>query len=201
MTAPLKNFTASLIPVLSRIACLTRSLANPFHSSTPCLIQSFPYIFHVPTALNHILSQVFILKYSRFRFRRSALHIMRSQSITLIAALFGAVTAVPCYELGWQSPEDPGRFHQGLEPFGPQSADRRWDIVDARDCWVRWQPIQPGQSRNDARVTKTVFEATESQVRSTMNNFFNNGGTNIQLWLPMVTRSLQYVRTDSMIVF
>ncbi|QPC77956.1 hypothetical protein HYE68_008708 [Fusarium pseudograminearum] len=113
---------------------------------------------------------------------------MRSHYITLIAAaLFGAVTAIPCSELGWNEDADLfGYYH----PF--DTDQDLWDIVDANDCWARWQLIRPGQSRNDARVTKTVFEATESQVRSTINNYHNNGGTNIQLWLPMRTKSLQY---------
>ncbi|KAJ3538539.1 hypothetical protein NM208_g5866 [Fusarium decemcellulare] len=113
---------------------------------------------------------------------------MRSQSITLVvAALFGSVTAVPCSDLGWS--EDGGLFGNA-HPFDPPQ--NAWDVVDAKDCWVRWQLAGPGQTLNDARVTKTVFEATESQVRSTINNYFNSDGTNIQLWLPMRTRSLQY---------
>ncbi|KAH7251475.1 hypothetical protein BKA59DRAFT_452722 [Fusarium tricinctum] len=120
---------------------------------------------------------------------------MRSQSITLIAALFGAVTAVPCYELGWGGDgltAALGPLANGIDPFGPQTGDRRWDVVEANDCWVRWQPIRQGQTAKDARVTKTVFEATEGEVRSTMNSYSNAGGNNIQLWLPMRTRSLQY---------
>ncbi|EXM13771.1 hypothetical protein RAB80_014090 [Fusarium oxysporum f. sp. vasinfectum] len=113
---------------------------------------------------------------------------MRSQSITLVvAALFGSVTAVPCSDLGWS--EDGGLFGNA-HPFDPPQ--NAWDVVNANDCWVRWQLAGPGQTLNDAKVTKTVFEATESQVRSTIKNYFNNGGTNIQLWLPMRTRSLQY---------
>ncbi|KAF4463966.1 galactose-binding like [Fusarium albosuccineum] len=113
---------------------------------------------------------------------------MRSQSITLvIAALFGSVTAVPCSYLGWS--ED-GELFGNADPFDPPQ--NAWDVVDANDCWVRWQVAGSGQTLNDARVTKTVFEATESQIRSTINNYKNDGGTNIQLWLPMRTRSLQY---------
>lgn len=122
---------------------------------------------------------------------------MRYQSITLVAALFGAVTAVPCSDLGWGGDGTMSELFGGLDPLEPSNG--LWDIVDARDCWVRWQPIRPDQRPRDARVTKTVFEATAAQIRSTINNYFNAGGTNIQLWLPMATRSLQYVRTDSII--
>jgi hypothetical protein len=120
---------------------------------------------------------------------------MRSYSITLLAALFGAVTATPCYELGW--PEYGSQGLGGLDPFGAQPEGKSWDVVDAKDCFARWQLIRPGQSFNDAKVTKTVFEATESQVRSTINNYFNADGNNIQLWLPMRTKGLQYVCTHS----
>jgi hypothetical protein len=120
---------------------------------------------------------------------------MRSQSIALLAALFGAVTATPCYEMGW--PEYGSQGFGGLDPFGPQPVGKSWVVVDARLCWARWQLIRPDQTFNDAKVTKTVFEAEEWQVRSTINNYFNGGGNNIQLWLPMQTKALQYVCTQS----
>jgi hypothetical protein len=125
---------------------------------------------------------------------------MRFQSITLIAALFGAATAVPCYELRMGGDSDKQIF-DGLDPFGDQPDGQHWDIVPASDCWVRWQVIRPDQHANDARVTKTVFDSTPASVRSTMNSFFNVGGNNDQLWLPMRTKSLQYVRTASIIDF
>jgi hypothetical protein len=127
---------------------------------------------------------------------------MRSQSITLIAALLGAATAVPCYEFTMS--EGSGRtYFEGLSPFvnQPTPEGHTWDIVPAEDCWARWQVIRPGQQPNDARVTKTVFDSTPDSVRATIDNYFNSHGTNDQLWLPMNTRSLQYVRTDSIIDF
>jgi hypothetical protein len=124
---------------------------------------------------------------------------MRSQSITLVAALLGAVTAIPCSDLGWGGDGTMAELFGGLDPFEPSNG--AWKVVDARDCWVRWQVIQPNQHARDARVTKTNFEATAEEIRSTINNYFNTGGTNIQLWLPMATKSLQYVRTDSLIDF
>lgn len=124
---------------------------------------------------------------------------MRSRSITLVATLFGAVTAIPCSDLGWGGDGTTAELFGGLDPFEPNNG--AWDVVDARDCWVRWQVIQPDQDAKGARVTKTAFEATAEQVRATINNFFNAGNTNIQLWLPMATKSLQYVRADSIIDF
>jgi hypothetical protein len=126
---------------------------------------------------------------------------MRFQSITLTVALFSAVIAVPCYQLGSGGDGTTATLSNGLDPFGPQTPGHTWAVVDARDLWVRWQAIRPDQSPLDARVTKTVFEATKYEVRSTMNNYFNNGGTNIQLWLPMRTKSLQYVCPRSIITF
>jgi hypothetical protein len=120
---------------------------------------------------------------------------MRSQSITLLAALFGAVTATRCYDVGWPTYGSEGLG--GLDPFGAQPEGESWDVVDAKDCFARWQLIGPDQTFNDAKVTKTVFEADESSVRSIINNYFNAGGTNIQLWLPLRTKALQYVCTHS----
>lgn len=123
---------------------------------------------------------------------------MRSQSITLLAALFGAAGAVPCFEM--ESSEYGSQGLGGLDPFGAQPVGKSWDVVDARDCWARWQPIRPGQTFNDAKVTKTVFEATAEQVRSAINNFFNPGkDNNIQLWLPLRTKGLQYVCTHPVV--
>lgn len=123
---------------------------------------------------------------------------MRFQSINLVAALLGTAAAIPCYQLTMG--ENNGvQILQGLDPFGPQPDGQHWDIVPAADCWVRWQVIRPGQTANDARVIKTVFGSTPSSVRATMNSYFNDAGTNDQLWLPMRTRSLQYVRTDCII--
>jgi hypothetical protein len=131
---------------------------------------------------------------------------MRFQSISSIAALFGSVTAVPCSDFGmggtWNRPGRPQTVTGGgLHPFDTQTGNQRWDVVPANDCYARWQALRPGQSRRDARVTKTVFEATSAQVRAAMNNFFNPGSTNIQLWFPMMTKALQYVRTESIIDF
>ncbi|KAJ4007499.1 hypothetical protein NW752_010158 [Fusarium irregulare] len=108
----------------------------------------------------------------------------------LIAALFGAATAIPCYELTSGSIPD-GRQEGlgGLDPFDPQG---RWDVVEAKDAWIRFQAIYPNQMAKDARVTKTVFEASPGQVRGTIENYNNNDGNNIQLWLPLKTKSLQY---------
>ncbi|KAM0341669.1 hypothetical protein ACHAPU_009915 [Fusarium lateritium] len=81
----------------------------------------------------------------------------------------------------------------GLNPFGPQPDGVHWDVVDASDCWARWQALKEDQTQlNQAMVTKTVFTATEDEIRATINNFHNDGNTNIQLWLPLHTRSLQY---------
>lgn len=119
---------------------------------------------------------------------------MRSQSITLLAALFGAAGAIPCYEM--ESPEYGSWGLGGLDPFGAQPVGKSWDVVDARDCYARWQPIRPGQTLNDAKVTKTVFEATAEQVRSAINNYYN---PDFQLWLPLRTKGLQYVCTHPVV--
>ncbi|KAF9775305.1 hypothetical protein IL306_006600 [Fusarium sp. DS 682] len=104
----------------------------------------------------------------------------------LAAAFLSAVAAVPCSEIGWSSGingENPG-----LDPWDPQG---RWEIVKANDCWARFQTYKMGQNPIDVRVTKTEFEATPGQVRHTINNYFGSPG-NIQLWLPLATKSLQY---------
>ncbi|KAF5639311.1 galactose-binding like [Fusarium sp. NRRL 52700] len=107
---------------------------------------------------------------------------------TIIAAAFcKAVVAIPCSEIGWSTGSD---GENGLDPFDPQG---RWEVVKAKDCWVRFQSYKQGQNPNDVRVTKTEFKATPEQVRGTMNNYNNEGGTNIQLWLPLNSRTFQYV--------
>lgn len=109
----------------------------------------------------------------------------------LRAALFGAATAIPCYELtSGDIPDGRQAGLGGLDPFDPQG---RWDVVEAKDAWIRFQAIWPNQMAKDARVTKTVFEASPGQVRGTIENYNNNDGNNIQLWLPLKTKSLQYV--------
>jgi hypothetical protein len=119
---------------------------------------------------------------------------MHFQLITVAAAFFGAVTAIPCSEIGWSSgkPNDPNT-RPGLDPWDPQG---RWEVVKAKDCWARFQSMREGQTELSTRVTKTKLEATPGQVKSTMNNYFNGGDTNIMLWLPLVSKSFQYVRTS-----
>ncbi|KAH7175012.1 uncharacterized protein B0J16DRAFT_186509 [Fusarium flagelliforme] len=107
----------------------------------------------------------------------------------LIAAFLGAATAIPCYELtAGDVPDGRQAALGGRDPFDPRGD---WDVVEANDAWVRFQAIWPGQLPRDARVTKTVFHASPSQVRDTINNYFG-GPENIQLWLPLRTKSLQY---------
>ncbi|KAM0226650.1 hypothetical protein ACHAPO_012170 [Fusarium lateritium] len=112
---------------------------------------------------------------------------MRFQSVSLAAALFSEVIAIPCSAIGWATGRD-GSGQVGRDPF-EQNAE--WDVVDARQCWVRFQTHREGQNPIDVRITKTNFEATSSQVRHTINNYFGSTG-NIMLWLPMRTKSLQY---------
>jgi hypothetical protein len=120
---------------------------------------------------------------------------MHFQLITVAAAFFGAVTAIPCSEIGWSSgnPNDPNTIRRGLDPWDPQG---RWEVVKAKDCWARFQSVRPDETRLSTRVTKTKFEATPEQVRGTMNSYFNGGNSNIMLWLPLVSKSFQYVRTS-----
>ncbi|CZT41788.1 uncharacterized protein RSE6_01574 [Rhynchosporium secalis] len=110
----------------------------------------------------------------------------------LITTLVGVTRAVPCWEIATstlQSLDAPGysythtiKYNNALDPDGP------WDIVRAQDCYVRFQEPRDG---GDGRITKTVFEATPSQVLTTMMNYFN-GGSNIALWLPMNSRAFEY---------
>ncbi|KAF4341918.1 galactose-binding like [Fusarium beomiforme] len=108
---------------------------------------------------------------------------MHLHLITLTAAFFNAVTAIPCSEIGWSTGRD-SAGSAGLNPFDPQG---RWEVVKANDCWARFQTYAIGQNPIDARVTKTDFEATGSQVRHTINNYFGSPG-NIMLWLPLATK-------------
>ncbi|RGP80930.1 galactose-binding like [Fusarium longipes] len=116
---------------------------------------------------------------------------MRFQPI-LLAALFGAASAVPCYPIKLNIDGGRNTGWAGFDPFGEQPEGYSWDIVPASDCWVRWQAIRPGQTPNDARVFKTKFDSTPDSVRYTIMNYFNHDGKNDMLWLPMRTRSLQY---------
>lgn len=115
---------------------------------------------------------------------------MQFQWAIVAAALFEAVVAIPCSEIGW-STGNKGEGQAGLDPFDPQG---RWEVVKANECWVRFQSYNEGQNPDEVRVTKTEFKATPEQVRGTINNYNNEGGTNIQLWLPLTSRSFQYVR-------
>jgi hypothetical protein len=115
---------------------------------------------------------------------------MHLQWIIVAAAYFKAVVAIPCSDFGWSTPIDNERL-DGLDPFDPQG---RWEVVKAKDCYVRFQSYKKDQSPDDARVTKTEFKATPEQVRGVMNNYFNEGGDNIQLWMPLNSRTYQYVR-------
>jgi hypothetical protein len=111
----------------------------------------------------------------------------------LIATLTGVTHAVPCWEIATASLgflDEKGyqykhtvTYENALDSNGP------WDIVKARDCYVRFQEPRNGQ---DGRITKTVFEATPEKVVHTMNNYFNNDNSNIQLWLPMNSRAFEY---------
>ena len=116
---------------------------------------------------------------------------MHFQSITVAAAFFTAVAAIPCSEIGWST----GNMEESppLDPFDPQG---RWEVVKANECWVRFQTFQPGHDPKLARVTKTEFTATPGQVAHTINNYFGSPG-NIMLWLPLATKSFQYVRIVS----
>ncbi|KAM0547794.1 hypothetical protein ACHAPJ_010255 [Fusarium lateritium] len=112
---------------------------------------------------------------------------MHFQSITLAAALVNAVAAIRCSEIGWSTGEN-GVTPSGLDPFDPQG---RWEVVPASKCWVRFQSYKEGEDPVSARVTKTLFEATGSQVRHTIDNYQGSPG-NIMLWLPLKTKSFQY---------
>jgi len=111
----------------------------------------------------------------------------------LIATLTEVTQAVPCWEIQTATLsflDAPGyqfkhavTYENALDPNGP------WDIVKANDCYVRFQVPRDG---GDGRVTKILFQATPGQVKSTMNKFFNDEGTNIQLWLPMNSVAFQY---------
>jgi hypothetical protein len=52
-----------------------------------------------------------------------------------------------------------------------------------RDCFMRFQQPQRGQSPESAMVTNPVWDQTATAVTDTINNYANYGGTNIQLWL------------------
>ncbi|EXA33778.1 hypothetical protein FOVG_15077 [Fusarium oxysporum f. sp. pisi HDV247] len=117
---------------------------------------------------------------------------MHFQWVIVAAALFEAVAAIRCSEIGWSTGRT-GDGPAGLDPFDPQG---RWEVVRAKDCWVRFQSYRPGQNPIDVRVTKTEFKATPEQVRGTINNYNNEGKTNIMLWLPLATKSFQYKSRD-----
>ncbi|KAI1030024.1 hypothetical protein LB504_010381, partial [Fusarium proliferatum] len=119
------------------------------------------------------------------------LQTMQFQWAIVAAVLFeAAVVAIPCSEIGW-STGNKGEGQAGLDPFDPQG---RWEVVKANECWVRFQSYNAGQNPDEVRVTKTEFKATPEQVRGTINNYNNEGGTNIQLWLPLTSRSFQYAK-------
>lgn len=147
-------------------------------------------IFSSVTALTRILSSFNSL--NNFCIRRNTLQTMHFQSITVAAAFFSAVAAIPCSDIGWSTGNSPP-----LDPFDPQG---RWEVVKANDCWVRFQTFRPDQNPKDVRVTKTEFTATPAQVAHTINNYFGSPN-NIMLWLPLSTKSLQYVRIVSILNF
>ena len=119
---------------------------------------------------------------------------MHFHSITVAAAFLSAAAAMPCSDIGWSSGIEGA--NPALDPFDPQG---RWEVVKAKECWVRFQTFEPGQNPKDVRVTKTEFTATPAQVLGTINNYFGGPG-NIMLWLPMATKSFQYVRTVLIVV-
>ena len=120
---------------------------------------------------------------------------MNLQWVTVAAACFRAVSAIPCSKIGWSSGNlaDADTYQEGYNPFDPQG---RWEVVKANDCWVRFQSYKVGETPLGARVNKLVFTATPGQVRSTINGFSNNP-SNIMLWLPLMSTSFQYVRISS----
>lgn len=95
---------------------------------------------------------------------------MHFQWVTATVAFFGAVTAIPCSEIGWSS----GNLDEApySDPFDPQG---RWEVVKANDCWVRFQAYEVGGNPMNHRVTKTEFTATPDEVSHTVNNVGNRG--------------------------
>ncbi|EWZ84281.1 hypothetical protein FOWG_12093 [Fusarium oxysporum f. sp. lycopersici MN25] len=121
---------------------------------------------------------------------RKSLQAVHLQWVIVAAALFETVAAIPCSEIGWSTGRT-GDGPAGLDPFDPQG---RWEVVRAKDYWVRFQSYRPGQNPIDVRVTKTEFKATPEHVRGTINNYNNEGKTNIMLRLPLATKSFQYAK-------
>ncbi|OBT40676.1 hypothetical protein VE00_08680 [Pseudogymnoascus sp. WSF 3629] len=114
---------------------------------------------------------------------------------TLIASIVGVTHALPCSDLGWSTLEilPTGNYdlmHLVQYP-NPLVNNPLWDIVKAKDCYVRFQvPLE--ENGNVAEITKTEFIATPDQVLHTMNNYFNDQKKNIMLWLPMTSKAFQY---------
>ncbi|KAL2076240.1 hypothetical protein VTL71DRAFT_1183 [Oculimacula yallundae] len=113
-----------------------------------------------------------------------------------IATFAGITHAVPCWDIATASlrfldiaEKDYTWGHAVKYENALAPPNGEWDVVRAKDCYVRFQEPRGGQ---DGRITKTVFEATPAQVLSTMMNYFNEKRSNIALWLPMNSRAFEY---------
>jgi hypothetical protein len=73
---------------------------------------------------------------------------------------------------------------------GDQLKTRAPTVIEWADCYVRWQPVRPGQQPRDARVTKTVWSTTAQDVTTTIKDFGNIAGANTQLWLSDISALL-----------
>lgn len=119
---------------------------------------------------------------------------------TLIASIVGVTHAIPCSDMGWSTLEilPHGKYdlmHTTLYPnplFNDPLFHDHWDIVKAKDCYVRFQvPRGDDATRVSGRITKTEFTATPNQVLYTMNHY-RGTSESIMLWLPMTSKAFQY---------
>ena len=49
-------------------------------------------------------------------------------------------------------------------------------------CFIRWQPVRPGQTRVQARVNNPIWAQTQADVTHTINHMNGDAG-NVPLWL------------------
>lgn len=78
-------------------------------------------------------------------------------------------------------------------PPGDTTVSRRdepLEMIQFKDCYVRFQIVEHGQDENAAKVTKTDWDTTTEQVNYAITHYGDTGG--IQLWLPGTEMGLLY---------
>lgn len=116
-----------------------------------------------------------------------------SLSVKWFSLFISVSLATRCEDIGYKGQYfmDPGHIHDDTRnagqraPVYPNPFDQGmgWNVVEAKDCWVRFQtaPKDTPESLRTAKVDTLLWDATEDQVTTTMENYNWSPG-NIMLW-------------------